>query len=236
MKVSKLVLMASVVLLGSLTIQAEKNQLPNVSVTGVATEKVAPDVMNWQLRIESKGADVTLVAADHTKTAAVVLGILKSFKVSSDKTQTTGMSFGEEWRYRSGSRVKEGYKASTNISFQLKDFSSYSGLWTKLSTVKNVSVSNVSYDYSKRKALRSKMRVKALLNAKARAVELAETLGSKVGEPLLIEEGRPSPVAYRSSNRMMASDSPVESGQSSVAAGQIEVKMEVSVSFRLLTP
>ena len=235
MNVNKLSMMGLVLFLSSFGIRAAENQLPHVSVTGIATEKVAPDVMNWQLKVESKGADLKSVAVAHTKTAARVLEILKTFKIETDKTQTTGMSFGEEWRYRSGSRVKEGYKASTNISFQLKDFSIYNGLWTRLSTVKNVSVSGVSYDYSKRKALQSKMRVKALLNAKSRAVELAETLGSKVGEPLVIEEGRQNQVAYRSSNRLMASDSVGGSGQSSVASGQIEIKMEVSVKFRLLT-
>lgn len=236
MKVVKLVMMGLVIFSRGLVVQATELQWPHVSVTGIATEKVAPDVMNWQLKVESKGADLKSVAADHTKTSAEVLQILKSFKVTADKTQTTGMSFGEEWRYRSGSRVKEGYRASTNISFQLKDFSMYNGLWTRLSTVKNVSVSGVTYDYSKRKVLQSKMRVKALLNAKSRAIELAETLGSNVGEPLVIEEGRQNEVAYRSSNRMLASDSPGGSGQSSVASGQIEIKMKVSVSFRLLTP
>lgn len=236
MKISRLVMMGLVVFSSGLLAQSKETQLPHVSVVGTASEKVTPDVMDWQLRVESKGADLKAVAEEHTKTSAVVLAILKSFKIAPEKTQTTGMSFGEEWRYRSGTKVKEGYKASTNISFQLSDFSLYNGLWAQLSGVKNVSVNRVSYNYSKRKELQSKMRVKALLDAKSRAVELAETLGSRVGEPLVITESRHNPVTYRSGNMLMADQSRVGAGQSPVASGQIEIRKEVSVTFRLLTP
>jgi uncharacterized protein YggE len=190
--------------------------------------------MNWQIMVENKGPKLQVVTSQHTKQVTLVLEVLGTFNLDSEKIQTTGMNFGEEWRYRSGTRVKEGYRASTHISFSMKDFKSYQALWSKLAELNDVSVQSVSYDYSLREEAQSQLRVEALLNAKTKANQLVKALGSKVGEPLHIEEGAQNRPIFRTSS-FKARDA-VSSAGPSISRGQIELRTEVAATFLLINP
>ena len=73
--------------------------------------------------------------------------------------------------------------------------------------------------------------------AKEKAKALAETLGSEIGEPLLIEEdaGGQSmfPVPMYSNNMRTVENA--NGGSDGIAKGKIPIKMRVKVSFRLIT-
>ena len=90
--------------------------------------------------------------------------------------------------YRSSSRVREGYVASTEISFKTTDLDLYVHLWLGLADMPVVSVQNVTYDHTKRIDFQNQTREKAILAAKEKATASAKTLGVEIGPPLLLEE------------------------------------------------
>ncbi len=218
--------------------EAEEIELPHVTVHGTATKQVKPDQMIWALQIQNTGMDIEDVASEHTKAVQQVLGFLKDSEVAEADTQTSGMRFKENWERRDGSLVKEGYYATTEITFQVNDTSAYESLWLGLSKCPKVTVKGVYFDYSERIKTRNEMRAEAVLAAKEKATALAETLGSRIAEPLLIEEefspsyGRSS--AY--SNFLQVEPSEEEGDAAGLAPGRIAISARVQVAFRLVSP
>ncbi|MFD2276090.1 SIMPL domain-containing protein [Rubritalea spongiae] len=216
---------------------AEVTELPQVRVTGQASELVTPDEMAWSIKVENKGVELAKVAEEHASKVAELLAYLKEQKVDVDKTKTSQMEFGENWQYRDRQKVKEGYVARTSVSFRSSDFSQYKPLWLGLSKLGGVSVQSVNYQLEDREKAETKLKHTAMLDAKERASELAESLGSKIAEPLLIEErnqefGRAS---YEVASESPFASSPPAEGASS-AAGKLKISSKVYVVFRLVSP
>lgn len=216
---------------------AQDNDLPHVTVFGTASTEVVPDQMIWSLNVRNKAATLQDAAKEHGSVVQQVLQLLKDKKVPEAKTQTAQMQFGENQEYRGNSWVREGYFASTDISFTLEDLTQYSPLWIGLSEIPSVSVRSVQYEHSRRIEYQNETRNKAVLAARDKARSLAETLGSTIAEPLAIEEdlsldegwGRPAMASFRSPER-----EPGMPGEQ-VAPGKIPIKARVKVVFRLVS-
>ena len=217
---------------------AEDIKLPHITVFGTAIKKVTPDRMNWYLSVKNKGGDLQEVAELHSKYVELVLAFLKKMKIPTEELQTARMEFGENWEYRFSSRVKNGYFASTDIFFKLHDFEKYKSLWMGISQIEYVTVNSVSYDHSKRIEFQNETRKKALLAAKEKAIALAETLGSQIGEPLLIEEDtsmQDYPSIRTFGNSISMDEDDLIKGEG-IAPGMIPIKMRMKTVFRLITP
>ncbi|HUG11452.1 MAG TPA: SIMPL domain-containing protein [Opitutaceae bacterium] len=210
------------------------DDLPHVSVFGTAVTQVEPDLLRWSIGIENRGAEIELVASEHTNTVALTLRFLREQKIPSERIQTSQMSLSEHREYRNNSWIMEGYDASTTVSFVTSDLPSYRAIWHGLSKIKGISVNGAHWDTSKRIELRDATRVDALKAAKAKAETMAATLGMKLAEPLMIEE----PVNFIQGdlhgNRLQSvTSTPGEDGES-VAPGAIEIRIRVRVSFRIV--
>ena len=230
-------LFAILAILATSTVRADDGDPPRVTVFGTATTEVAPDIMNWRLQVQNTAAEVTEVAKVNAESVKAVLAFLKKQELPEDSIQTSGMEFGENWVYKNRERVKEGFVASTDISFKLTDFDNYKDLWIGIPRLANVSLTGVSLDTSKRIEHRNATRKKALLAAREKAKALAETLGSSIGKPLYIEEVVDTYRALGSnSNFVMANDRGLDGDASAVeslAPGRIPITMRVKVSFLL---
>ncbi len=220
-------------------LSAAENELPGVTVFGTATTQVTPDQMVWRFMAHNRGAKLSAVAEQHTKLVQQVLSLLKEHGIKDSDLQTSQMEFGENWEYRNQSRVKEGYSASTQISFRSADLAAYKPLWLGLAELSGVTVEGVNYDHSKRIAYQNETRRKALLAAKEKAADMAKTLGSEIAEPLRIAEDLSLGDPWRSALSNSASNSvTVEdrggAEQEALAPGTIPIRIRVKVTYRLI--
>ena len=112
---------------------------------------------------------------------------------------------------------------------------------SSLANISGVSVGNVSYDHTKRIEYRNDTRKKALLAAKEKAAVMAKTLGSEIGEPLLVEEdlsvseGWQRNVSENVANNLRSVSSEDSDEHEGLSLGTISIKARVKASFRLLT-
>ena len=233
----KAILLAIAVLVKPMASSAADVALPHVTVYGTATTEVTPDLMNWRLKVRNQEAGLEKVAQAHSASVKLILDYLKLQKLPKDSVQTSGMEFGENWVYKDRTKVKEGYLASTDISFKIIDLKKYKDLWIGISRLQNVSLTGVYYDHSKRIEYRNETRKKALLAAKKKAEALALALGSKIGKPLFIEEEliRYPVSGANFSNSITTEQGGAAAGNTSLAPGQIPLTMQVRVSFLLVT-
>ena len=231
--VKKILLSIGIIFLPAINSIASENQ-PHVTVYGTATTSVAIDEMNWRIRVSNKDTTLEEVAKAHNSTVQSVLDFLMDNELPEHCIQSSGMEFGENFvTSKLKGRVRSGYQASSNIKFKVTDLSKYKDLWNGISRMENVSLSGISYENSKRIKHQNETRQKALLAAKDKAQKLAETLESKIGKPLLIEEEKFANSSNNFSN-VYADNQPaiVNDG---FAPGQIPITVQIKASFELIS-
>ncbi len=214
--VKKILLLLGIIFLPSLDSLASESQ-PHVTVYGTATTSVAIDEMNWRIRINHKNPSLEEVAKAHNSTVKEVLDFLIDNELPEHCIQTSGMEFGEYFvTSKLKGRIREGYQASSNINFKvamtstndndldrLNFTSKYKELWTRISRMKD------------------------------KAQKLAETLDSKIGKPLFIEEERFANSSNNFSN--VYADSQPAIVNDGFAPGQIPITVQIKVSFELIS-
>ncbi len=227
------ILVALVVCSLSLPNIAHEITQPHIAVYGTAKQEVAPDLMLWTLSVVNKGSELESVSKLHTERVSGLLELLEKQKVDENKIQTTNMNFGENIVYRNNSQVKEGYIASTTVTFVLNDFEEYESTWLSLSKMPSVSVNNVSYDYSKRIELQNETRIQALLAAKDKAVSLATTMDLELGEVIsIIDESND---IYSANQNVVMSVARNSFSENAVAPGTISITMRVKLVVGLIS-
>ncbi|HYG34312.1 MAG TPA: SIMPL domain-containing protein, partial [Clostridia bacterium] len=211
------------------------------TVHGTATTEVVPDQMVWSLHIESKGPRLEAVANDQTKMVQKTLEFLQKSKIEPKALQTSRMQFGENWTYSSSSRVRDGYVASTDISFKTTDLERYSELWLGLAEMPAVSIRMVSFDHTKRIEFQNQTREKAILAAKEKAANSAKALGAEIGAPLLLEEdlspseGWQPYLQNRLANNVAVFNDQDRGAMGSLAPGTIPITIRVKAAFQLVS-
>ena len=119
----------------------------------------------------------------------------------------------------------------------ITELEKYASLWAALAAIDSVSIDRVYYDHSKRIEHQNETRQQALLAARAKAKALAETLGSQIGEPLIIEDNsrfRDDLVSPTYSSTRGVTDNDSGDGYG-IALGRIPIRMRVKATFRLIT-
>ena len=216
------------------TVQADDIEVSHITVYGTVVKKVIPDKMLWNVQVMNKDQLLEDVTKKHINIVESVTRLLNSEGIKED-LQTTRMEFGENWNYRNGNRLKEGYFARTYISFSMADFSKYEKLWLGLAAINDVSVLNVAYDHTERIGIQNETRIKALQEAKKKAAILAESIGSKTAEPIVIEEEWGGDDVIVKNARTIEAATFSNRENSPVSPGLISIRMKVKASFRLLT-
>ncbi len=230
---SLLTILVSLLMLNSLF--AVDQLTPKITVNGTATMDVTPDKMLWSITIFNKGPELDKIAAENLKIVQETLKILKELGIDEKSLSTSSIGFGENLVYRRDrdERVKEGYYATTSVSFEVKDLTKYQSIWQALSKKENIRVNYAEFDTSSRIKYQNETRNNALLAAKEKASSMAKILGAEIGEPLEINEVIYDDYRYNRSNcnLMFTDDTP---GKSTLP-GKITVKMSVSAAFRLIS-
>ncbi|MGJ8638786.1 MAG: SIMPL domain-containing protein [Opitutaceae bacterium] len=235
-KTMKKILILITALVTAAIVGASEIEVPHVSVHGTAQIEVIPDLMKWKLTVETKGTDVQKLAEEHDRQVSVLLKFLKEEGIEEQKINTTRINFQENWEYKNKSRIKEGYIAATEIAFELTELDKYRTFWIGLSKVRGVRINSTHFDTTKRIDLQNESRLKALAEAKKKAISLTNALGSKIAEPLLIEEDlsvgqSSSRNAITNNLRQVASSS--GTSNASLSLGTVSVSSRVLVKFRI---
>jgi uncharacterized protein YggE len=202
-----------------------------IEVSGTAEEEVTPDViyigislreyMDGKKKIEIEQLERTL------QVAVQKAGIPKeNFTINNISA----------YNYTWDRKKNPDFLASKQYRIKVIDLNKWNQILNAVDS-RGVQYSNIdSYDYSKMEELKKELKIKALKNAREKAVYLAEAIAEKVGSALEISESGneyyPQPV-YRT-NMMMKTDELSESSPTQdIDFKKIKLSYQIRAVFEL---
>lgn len=203
-----------------------------VTVTGSGTAMGTPDIAYVQLGVEIKDTSPSEAAAANADKMNAVVSAIKALGVADKDIRTANYNIWIEQVYD-----KEGqptgvvyYHVVNNVVVTVRDIHKVGELLEKAVVAGVNQVGGVSFSVSDPTALQREARDKAMADAKARAAQLAEGLGFKLGRVQSVSEyasEAPTPVPARAAYEYVSVAAPPISG------GELTITVQVSVSFEI---
>lgn len=200
---------------------------PLVTVTGKSEIRVAPDRMDFVVRLTSENLKAEAAVAANQAQLDKLRNLLKDYPLEQGSFSATDVDLSHPWR---DGRALESFQAARSCSFSLTDVSRRERLLLAFAGGNLGEVSSVSPRLSAPVPYRTKARLQALEEARKKAYAMASALGQTIGNAYSIEEvneGWLNPV----SNSNMVSNS--SSDRDNNGLGQVEVSAIVKVAFLL---
>jgi uncharacterized protein YggE len=214
-----------------LTYSQEVKQIPQINVSGEGKIKVVPDQVTILATVETKGTNAKDVKKQNDQQMEAVLKLIKNMNLAPADYKTKRVSLNPQYDYE---KKKHSYNATQTVEILLKDLSKYDELMEGLVDQGINRIDNVTFQSSKLAQYQSDARKLAMKEAKLKAEDYVSVLGQKVGAGITITDNSqtyyPQPVYAMKS---MAGEADGAAPRQTMAAGEIEIIANVSVSFKL---
>lgn len=210
----------------------EMKQLPMINVTGEGKIKVIPDQALISISLETKGINAVDVKKENDAKMDAVMKYIKKANIAKEDFETQRVSLNPNYDYE---KKKNYYLATQSVQILLRDLSKYDVLIDGLVGLGINRIDNVEFKSSKFDVLQTDARKLAIKNAKAKAEDFVSVLGQKVGKAYIISDNsqsyNPQPISYAMKTMAMASDA--SEPRETLATGELEIVVSVSVNFIL---
>ncbi|SFF59945.1 hypothetical protein SAMN04488033_101289 [Salegentibacter agarivorans] len=225
----KLILLMAVIT--GFGMQAQNDTNPGIHVTGEGVVKVAPDKVTIKSQIEHEGQSATSVKSQNDEVVNKVIKYLKSEGIAEKNINTNYINLNKRYNYNDKTYT---YVANQAISITLEDISKYESIMKGLLENGLNGINGIEFESSAIEKHKAEARRKAVLNAKEKAEALAKPLGQTVGKAYKISEGSSNNYQPVYGAMRIKGSADEASNQETMAPGEMEISIDVNVSFQLL--
>ncbi|WP_347374565.1 SIMPL domain-containing protein [Aequorivita sp. Q41] len=202
---------------------------PTIDVKGEGIVKVVPDEVTINIRVENTGENTKKLKELNDETISEVLKFLKKMNVDDKDVKTEYMNLNKNYDYNTKTYT---FAANQSLSIKLRDLNKYEAVMKGLIDTGINRIDGVAFSTSKKEALESQARKKAVENAQLKAKEYTSVLNQTIGKAVSISEFSSS-AGPQPMYKMAMMDSSSGGGEQTIALGEIEIKTTVTVSFLL---
>lgn len=202
-----------------------------ISVNGVGTVTVTPDIALLNMGVEVRAPSVAAARKGAAEAADALRASLKRNGIEDRDIKTQGLSIQPEYASRATSQPTIiGYIVSNQVTVKVRNLDNASKTLDDavLAGGNSVRVNGISFAVDDPEKYSSQARALAVKDAKARAEELAKQAGVSLGKPRTITEsfGGPGPVPAftRGAGDLAEAPTPISPGES-------EVTINVSILY-----
>ncbi len=223
---------SSVTGVGSGPAQAsDGNPARTLTVVGTGSASAVPDLATAQIGVDTQADSPQPATRQNEKRLQAVIEALKAAGVAESDIQTAYYNLYAEQRYDLATNQPTGeftYRVSNGLSVKVRDLTQVGAVLGAAVEAGANSIAGVTFSIADTTALEATAREKAVADAKARAQSLAELGGVELGEVVAISEviGGPGPLFSEPAGLGGG-------GGESLQPGQLEVRMQVQVSFAI---
>ncbi len=238
-----LCLLAACLLLGSslasctsvpenITVHTSENNVISLSASG--QRKVAPDKATIAYGVNSEAEDAQTCQKNNADAIGQVVEKLKSMGIDEKNIQTSDYHLRPKMDYNNGEKIV-GYQMNTTITVTGLDMDVVGSVVDQSVEAGINTIDYIQYEVSNYDELYQEALDDAIQSAKEKAQAIAQSTGNKLKEVVYVQD-RGGDDSYRydagSEDLMMKAEDMAEKSVS-VAPGEIEIKAQIDISFRI---
>ncbi|NER13406.1 DUF541 domain-containing protein [Leptobacterium flavescens] len=212
------------------TVHAQQNKIePTVSVTGKGVVRVVPDEVSIRVRVEHTGKSAIEVKRQNDEVIDQVLKFCRQMKIDKKDVVTERINLNKNYDYQ---KKEYNYAANQALNIHLKDLEKYEALLQGLLDSGINRIDGIQFLSSEMEKHQAEARIRAVKNAKEKAVAYAGVLGQGVGKAITISEN--SAVSYpRPQYAELKATADFRGPSETIAIGEMSVSATVNIVFEL---
>ena len=211
--------------------QQKHNNQPTISVTGEGIVTVVPDQVVVSVRVEHKGKSALEVKERNDNAIDAVLKFCKKLKIDKKDINTTRINLNKNYDYQ---KKTYNYVANQSLSIHLKNLNKYEELIQGVLNSGINRIDGVTFKSSQMKTHEREARIRAVKNAKEKAVLYAGVLNQEIGKALSISENTFKTQPYEQKLFRSANlESDTQNTSQTIAIGELKVKVQLQLIFEL---
>lgn len=153
-----------------------------ISVEGTGEAYSVPDRAVINLGVTTDAATSEEAVSQNTEKMNAVLEAIKALGVAEEDIQTTGYYLNPKYDWVDGEQVDAGYTLTQDVEVKLTNFDLIGDLIADSSTAGANMVGGVTFTVEDSEAAKQEARLEAVAEAKAKAEQIAEASGLKLGD------------------------------------------------------
>lgn len=203
-----------------------------ITVSGVAESEVTPDIIYVGISLKEYFKDNN--SKNRIEITTLENQLFRAVQQAGLPKESLTVNSLSAYATRDKKKNPE-FLASKQYRLKVNDLNRYNDIIAAIDP-KGIAYTNIeSYDYSKIERLKLELKVKALQNAKQKAIFLVESLGDKLGSALDIQEinNEVFPQAYRANTMMMKSAAADMESAAEIDFKQIKLSYTINAVFEI---
>ena len=213
------------------------NQQSGIWVSGQGEVTVVPDVAILRLGIEAQETTVAAAQADAAAAMENVRGALLSNGIAEKDIQTQRFSINQirRWDEFRQIEVVTGYRVTNTVTAKVRNVEAAGAVIDAVATAGGdlTRIDGISFAVDDPSAYHSEAREKAMADAAAKAGQLAELAGVRLGKPTYVAESVqvPSPIYPRIDYSAAPAPGFTET---SISPGELDITLTVQVAYDII--
>ena len=210
------------------------NQQEGVWVNGHGEVNAAPDIAILQLGISAQRASVAEAQAEAATSMDKVMTALKKGGIADKDIQTQHFSIQQvtRWDQDKQQEIVIGYRVSNMVVAKIREIAKTGSIIDAVAEAGGdfTRIDNISFSIDDPSPYRDQARDKAMADAKAKAEQLANLSGVKLGKPTYISESVSYPVYPSPIRGAEAAPAPM----TPISPGELKISLDIQVVYAIL--
>ncbi len=212
------------------------NQQQGIWVTGLGKVTVVPDIVSLRLGIEAQAASVAEAQAQAAEAMERVMDALRENGVAEKDIKTQYFSIYQvtKWDRDKEEPIVVGYRVINMVTAKIREIEQAGSVIDAVAVAGGdlIRIDSIGFSIDDPSAYYMEAREKAMVDAKAKAEQMAQLSGVTLGKPTYISEGGPQIPYYPPvmMDAAMASPEVV----TPISPGEMEISLSVQVVYTIL--
>lgn len=199
-----------------------------VTVNGVGTVTVKPDIAYINVGVETQNADAGLAQSDNAKLMDAVVAAIKGAGIKEDDLTTIQYSIYDRQDYREDGYGDKYYQVTNMVKVTIRDIDQVGDIIDLASKAGANQVSSIQFGISNEDEVYQEALKLAMTSAKGKANAILSTFGKSADMPSRISETSYFSGVVRADYEMAYSDAKVATP---ISSGELSVTANVSVEY-----
>ena len=214
------------------------SQQTGIWVSGEGKVTVTPDIATLMLGISAQAKTVAEAQSQAAGAMDAVMAALAASGVDKKDIQTQHFSIEQvtRWDDETYEDIVIGYRVTNMVTVKIREIDKVGSIIDAVAAAGGdyTRINNISFSVDDPSPYYNEARQKAMADALAKAEQLAELAGVRLGKPTYISEGTISPVYQREMYLDLGGAVPAPMPTTVISPGETELTLNVQVAYAIL--